>query len=231
MRPTQPSPIPHPTPQPPNPQPPNPPHPHPPPRPIMKFPYKRNDLQEIGMVAGGTGEPPAGDSGQQAAAQLTAPGPGAAAPRPGPCLAGRPSAPLPPPQLHAHAAPAPSPPPPPGITPMLQVVEWILRDPSDKTKVSLVFGNGTRGGLRGAWWRGGGGGRRPWAPVGSAAPASGAAAAARPARLLVFDPPSPSCPQPLARPPTRPLPHASLRGRHPAEEPPRRARGEAPRPL
>jgi len=25
---------------------------------------------------------------------------------------------------------------------MLQVAEWILRDPSDKTKVSLVFGNG-----------------------------------------------------------------------------------------
>lgn len=54
--------------------------------PIMKFPYKRNDLKEIGMVAGGT-----------------------------------------------------------GITPMLQVAEWILRDPSDSTKVSLVFGNVSEG--------------------------------------------------------------------------------------
>lgn len=54
--------------------------------PILKFPYKRNDLREIGMVAGGT-----------------------------------------------------------GITPMLQVAEWILRDPSDKTKVSLLFANVSEG--------------------------------------------------------------------------------------
>lgn len=54
--------------------------------PLLKFPYKRNDLREIGMVAGGT-----------------------------------------------------------GITPMLQVVEWILRDPSDATKVSLVFANVSEG--------------------------------------------------------------------------------------
>jgi hypothetical protein len=29
---------------------------------------------------------------------------------------------------------------------MLQVAEWILRDPSDATKVSLVFANGGWGG-------------------------------------------------------------------------------------
>ncbi|GBF97577.1 NADH-cytochrome b5 reductase [Raphidocelis subcapitata] len=54
--------------------------------PLVKFPYKRNDLKEIGMVAGGT-----------------------------------------------------------GITPMLQVAEWILRDPTDKTKVSLLFANVSEG--------------------------------------------------------------------------------------
>ena len=31
-----------------------------------------------------------------------------------------------------------------GITPMLQVIEEVLRNPADKTKLSLVFGNVTQ---------------------------------------------------------------------------------------
>ena len=50
--------------------------------PILKLPYKANEYEHIGMVAGGT-----------------------------------------------------------GITPMLQVVDEVLANPADKTKISLVFGN------------------------------------------------------------------------------------------